>query len=338
MGASLALVVGCSGSGDGSGFADLAKEEEDLSKAACVPPPPMEGKVVLGYLPGWVDFDRMVASLDMTTMTHLTLAFTNPTGPDGATEFPGVSDEQIHSLVDLAHQNGVKVMASIGGINDSELIREQLEDDHVDEYVEELALYVDEYDLDGVDVDIEGGSVDSTYGPFVRKLADRLRPEGHLVTAAVASWFQEGIVNEALFCFDFINLMAYDAAGSWTGPDEHASQEWARARAQYWKNSRGVDASRIVLGLPFYGYCWGADCPNGGGQVSFSWIAGRYPSAVAEDWAYDETLDITINFNGTTTIEEKTRFAQDFGGVMIWQMSQDTDDALLFGALKKGLD
>src|SRR5690606_21198451 len=105
--------------------------------------------------------------------------------------------------VDLAHQNGVKVMASIGGINDSELIREQLEDDHVDEYVEELALYVDEYDLDGVDVDIEGGSVDSTYGPFVRKLADRLRPEGHLVTAAVASWFQEGIVNEALFCFDF---------------------------------------------------------------------------------------------------------------------------------------
>jgi GH18 family chitinase len=48
--------------------------------------------------------------------------------------------------------------------------------------------------------------------------------------------------------------------------------------------------------------------------------------------------DITINFNGTATIEGKTRFAQDFGGVMIWQMSQDTDDALLFGALRKGLD
>lgn len=327
--------AGCSDSGDGSGFADLEQNEEQTEGDTCDPPPPMEGKVVLGYLPSWVDIPSLAASLDWDTLTHVTLAFTNPTGPDGATEFFGVPDQQVHDLVALAHENGVKVMASIGGIAESEEVRVQLADDRVDAYIDELVGYLDEFDLDGVDVDIEGASVDRTYGPFVRKLAQRIRPQGRIVTAAVAAWFQEGIVDEALFCFDFINLMAYDAAGGWTGPEEHASQAWARSRAQYWEKTRGVDASRIVIGMPFYGYCWGDGCDSPGGQISFRRIAERYPDQVAGDWIYDE--GITINFNGTAAIEEKTRFAQGYGGVMIWQMSQDSDDALLFGALKQGL-
>lgn len=333
--------TGCSGSGDGSGFAELDDEGTGGGSGDADNPCgllPREGKVVLGYLPWWSDFSALTASMDLGTLTHIALAFTNPTGVGGATTFPQVSTQELTDFVTLAHANGVKVIASIGGAGESELIHEQLAADKVDAYVDELVSYVEEFNLDGVDVDIEGSVVDATYGPFVQKLAARLHPEGRLVTAAVAQWFQEGITDEALFCFDFINEMSYDAAGGWSDPGEHASRSFASGRAQYWENIRGVDPERIVIGVPFYGYCWGTGCANDGSQIRFSNIQELYPDQVAGDWIRDTENDVTINFNGTDTIEYKASLSQEYGGIMIWDLSQDTSEATLFEALKKGLE
>jgi GH18 family chitinase len=224
----------------------------------------------------------------------------------------------------------------VGGAGESEKVHKKIGADQVDSYVDELIAYVDNYGLDGVDVDIEGGVVDSTYGPFVQKLAAKLPPEGRIVTAAVAQWFQTGITEAALDCLDLVMDMSYDAQQA--EPSEHASRSLARARANYWSGSRGVDPSRVVIGTPFYGYCWGTGCSGGAGQIPFRNIVELYPTeALAGDWIIDEENDRTINLNGTDTIEFKAEISQEFGGIMIWDMNQDTTDGRLFEALKRGI-
>lgn len=346
------LVSGCVDQSEDSGFSSLGPDEDGAGdgdgdgdgnegpgmELCPVVAPPMSGKVVLGYLPSWGNFEQLIEELDYDTLTHVALAFTNPTDPEtGGTWFEYVDPVAVERLVELAHAKDVKVLASIGGAAESDIIRAKIEPETVDEYVEELAAYVERFDLDGVDVDIEGGVVDATYGPLVVKLAQKLRPEGKLLTAAVAQWFQDGIVDEALFCFDFINEMAYDAAGGWSEPGDHASRELVRSRAQYWTEVRDYPAERVVLGLPFYGYCWGVDCDNPGGQISYRVIAERYPNDLDDDWIRLTDLDISINFNSAETIAVKTEFAQDYGGVMIWQMSQDDPSTSLFTAVRENL-
>jgi chitinase len=321
--------------GDGDGDGNTVDEKEGRLSACGVPA--MTSKVVLGYMPSWSDFPRLTQALDLDTLTHVALAFTNPTAAGNATELAWVEDEHIHALVDLAHAKGVKVIASIGGAAESEAVHAAIQPNRVDDYVEELAGYLDKFNLDGVDVDIEGNSVDQTYAPFVTKLAARIRPEGKLITAAVAQWFQDAVVDEALYCFDFINEMSYDAAGGWSGPGDHSSRALARNRALYWSSTRQYPDARIVIGVPFYGYCWGSGCPRDGFQISFRNIAELYPERVHEDWIVDEEADVTISLNGTATIEHKAEFSQQYGGIMIWDLNQDDSAGQLFEAMKLGL-
>lgn len=299
--------------------------------------PEAHGKIVLGYAPSWGDFVALTARLDFDTLTHVALAFTNPTAEGETTELPWVKDAELHDMVSQAHAKGVKVIASVGGAAESDLVRAKLDPAEVDDYVEELAGFLEKFDLDGIDVDIEGGVVDQTYAPFVQKLAARIRPEGKLISAAVAQWFQDGVVDEALFCFDFINEMSYDAAGGWSDPDEHASRAFARTRARYWSADREYPAERVVIGVPFYGYCWGNGCYKDGHQIPFRVIEEQFPDQLDADWIHDEENDITINFNGVESIEYKTELSKDYGGIMIWDMSQDGSDDQLFDAIRRNL-
>ena len=304
--------------------------------AACGTPE-ASGHIVLGYAPSWGDFNALTASLDLETLTHVALAFTNPTGPGETTELPWVEDDDLHAFVTRAHDQGVKVIASIGGAAESDLIRAKLEPGTIDAYVEELAGFLEKFDLDGVDVDIEGGEVDETYGPLVTKIAARIRPQGKIISAAVAQWFQDRVVDDALFCFDFINEMSYDAAGGWSDPGEHAARSFARSRASYWTAERMYPADRVVIGVPFYGYCWGSGCPRDGSQIPFRQIANLYPDMVDADWVIDEEKDVEINFNGIDTLEYKSEFAKNYGGIMIWDMSQDDSQGQLFEAIRRKL-
>jgi len=323
-------------SASGDSDADSNASEALLDDCAV---PEMEGRVVLGYVPSWIqNFDGLSDSLDFDTMTHVALAFTNPLTKDGPIQFGERSDAEIKNLVDRAHENGVKVLASIGGAAESDLILELIAEETVDGYVDDLDAYLEKHNLDGVDVDIEGHHVEpTTYGPFVQKLAARIRPQGKIVSAALASFFQDDVRDEALFCFDFINEMAYDAAGGWSGPGEHSARAYARTRAAYWSATRSYPNERIVIGVPFYGYCWGAGCYRDGGQVSFRYIQENYPDQIDGDWIRDEENDREINFNGPSTIEYKADFSSNYGGVMIWDMSQDGAEQELYSALRNGL-
>lgn len=293
----------------------------------------LEGPVVLGYLPTWIwDFEGQVESLDYETLTHVALAFALPSG--GGTLGFEVPDESVERLIELAHQNGVKVLVSIGGATHSDEIQSLITPDQLSDFVDHLDELVSEYDFDGVDVDIEGGAVDENYEPLVVALAEKIRPQGKLLSSAIGAWFAGQVSDRALFCYDFVNVMSYDYAGGWSEAGDHSTYANAQKDLNYYASTRGYPRGRVVLGVPFYGYCWGSACERG--YTPFAEIADAHPDKTGQDWIAES--GVQISFNGTKTIERKALLGKTYGGVMIWELTQDDADKSLMGALKIGLE
>lgn len=95
------------------------------------------------------------------------------------------------------------------------------------------------------------------YETLMLSLADRLHAGGKLLTAAVLSgatadgniyYDAAAHTNAVLNAVDFINVMAYDGGDG----ERHSSYDFAVACGTYWKDTRGLPAHKIVLGVPFY--------------------------------------------------------------------------------------
>ena len=75
-------------------------------------------------------------------------------------------------------------------------------------FVKKLLDYVDENNLDGIDVDIEGNLlpyIGNGYTPFVLELRDALHAKGKGITCALgAVRFHEAVTQESLEAYDFI--------------------------------------------------------------------------------------------------------------------------------------
>jgi GH18 family chitinase len=158
----------------------------------------------------------------------------------------------------------------------------------------------------------------SAYGAFIDKLEQRLGPKGKLLTAAVAQWIQGDMPDAALHTFDFVNVMSYDACGGWTGACPHSPYDQAVADLAFYVNDKQVPADRVVLGVPFYGYCWGA-CDAG--YHLYSEILSLYPDAWQTDWI--DQSGAQWSYNGEATMASKARLGASHGGVMIWELSGD---------------
>ncbi len=169
--------------------------------------------------------------------------------------------------------------------------------------MDKIIAFTLEHDMDGIDVDVEAPNrMGPAYDTFIAKLEAKANPLGLPVTAAVAPWVQSGMSDETLRSFDFITVMSYDNAGTWTGAGEH----------------------KIVLGVPFYGYCWG-NC--GGGQSSlyilYKDLLARFPEAWNTDWI--DVGGAKYSYNGVATMQAKTELAAQYGGIMIWELGGDVD-------------
>jgi GH18 family chitinase len=267
------------------------------------------------YLPTWRGlFTTWSIKLPWSQMTHLNLAFADPMG--SSFTFVGNPDVSVTAIVDQAHINGVRVLFAIGGANQGSVNTAALyAPGSVDTFVTNLDNYLTKMNFDGVDVDVEGDPVNVNYGPFIDKLVAKLRPKGKLVTAAVGQWYGNNIPASAYAAFDFINLMSYDHCGDWTPPCEHASMDWANKDLAFFSGK--TSAKKIVLGLPFYGYCWGTGCPMS--SMTYADIIAKWPGAPD----YYVNGGITVSYNTPATIVAKTQLSRTYGGVMIWEIGQD---------------
>jgi GH18 family chitinase len=318
--------------------------------------------VVIGYIAAFKGLDREMQQRGLDRYTHLDLAFVNPTpaaqvlAPGGLACGPAVegnasvmvSDAQLRTLVASAHRAGTKVIASLGGAvipscggDWAELLQPRTRP----ALVANLIAMVDRYDLDGLDVDLEGElmmRIDKAgnYTPFVRDLADALRARGKLLTAATGSYPGGMVPDASLPYFDLIGIMSYDQVGpTWGTPGgDHSTYAQAQADLALWIG-KGVPTSKLALGMPFYGRGFGGYRPG----WSLQDIADQFGKRqLSSDVAGQRCGSCSyITYNGLPTLERKAELAGAWGaGVMVWEVGQDLDDGRairrVVGAYRKG--
>lgn len=317
------------GTAQGTGGLDAGTGGDASGTGGATTPPGEAGPRVVGYIPTYRSLDP--AKMDFDTLTHLCIAFANPTTPSQI-DFDAKA-EDINALVSAAHAKGVKVLVSIAGAAGGAEVESAIQPGTVDTFITALLGLVERYNLDGIDVDIEGSHVKAaTYTPFVTKLSAALSEE-KLLTAAVALWNGDDFPDAALAEFDFINVMAYDACGTWSSACEHSTYPDAVTNLAYWENDRGIPADKVVLGVPFYGYCWGASCEAG--ALVYPEIVNNYPEGRTND--YLQGNGYTISLNSPPTIQKKVELSKMHGGIMIWELGQDgTGEDSLFSVIASG--
>jgi GH18 family chitinase len=306
----------------------------------------------IGYLPVFRGLDAAAVRLDPAQYTHLNLAFVNPDArgrilagdgfacaPDGKDRM--LTADSLRPVVAAAHKAGTKVLISLGGgtipacSGDWEAL---LRPDNRDKVVKALLGAVDRFGLDGIDIDLEGAILTridqaGNYTPFVAALGKALKARGKLLTCATASYDGGMIPVASIPHFDLVGVMSYDGIGPTWGEagSEHSNVEQARKDLRLWLQ-RGVARERLVLGLPFYGY--------GFGSYKANWAYRDIQAAHGEAAGLTDVIGSRcsgcsyITFNGLPTLREKARLArEEAGGIMVWEVSQDTDDHLLIRSI-----
>jgi GH18 family chitinase len=279
---------------------------------------------VVGYYPAWKP-DK-VDKIRYDKLTHINYAFAIPTSEGEL--LPLQNAELAERIICNAHSCGVKVLLSIGGWSYNNIPLEPAFMEATDSpekiirFGEAIVTMAKEYGFDGIDMDWEHPRNNNIsiqqYEGLMEYLYNRLKEGGMLFTAAVLGAVSpEGNVypdaaaqtEEVLHRLDWINVMAYDGG-------QYSSFEFAINCAKYWRDIRNVPAHKVVLGVPFYGRPYG---------IAYADILEMDPEAYQRDMTVIN--GIPIYYNGIPTITEKTMWALDnIGGIMIWELSEDTMD------------
>lgn len=213
-------------------------------------------------------------------------------------------------LIKTMHDRGIKVVpflsnhwnrnAGINALKDVETLSDQIAD------------YVEEYDLDGVNVDIENVTHNEreAYTEFVRLLREKIPAHKEISVAVAANpkgwqlgWHGSYDYAALARYADHLLIMAYDEhyEGGPAGPV--ASIGFVEASVRYALDR--VPSEKIVVGVPFFGRVWSAD----GGKITGKGASTKTLQKIMEKSGtrliYDETSEsLKMEF----TVDESDRY------------------------------
>lgn len=289
-------------------------------------PNPSKFKVV-GYYPSWQPGNTH--KIQYNNLTHINYAFAIPTSDGGL--LPLENPDLARQIIRDAHAHGVKVLLAVGGWSyngtplESTFMNATNTPEKIVRFGNAIIAMAKQYGFDGVDMDWEHPRNDGTskqqYTDLMVYLSNQLHRDGMLLTSAVLSGVSpEGIVywdaaahtDEVINAVDWFNVMAYDGGDG----ERHSGYDFAINCAKYWRDTRHMPAHKVVLGVPFYGRpSW----------ASYEQILQANPNAYNTDVSMINGMQ--AHYNGIPTITAKTSWACDnIGGIMIWELSQDTTD------------
>jgi chitinase len=260
-------------------------------------------KVVVGYYPNWQWYDRNQLvdpfSIDFASYTIINYAFFKPESNGSITSTDPWADENLllgeinwsttppsyypnTSIIERAHNAGVKVLVSIGGWTMSEHFPGIASNSGKRAlFASECNRLISTYGFDGIDIDWEypgyvpnGGTPadKSNYTLLMQQIRDSIDALGQIngKTYLLTSCFGASPSNAAniewsaiLPIVDMINLMTYDYFGPWDCVANHNAPLYApaigdptfnlHATFSLLKNQYLVPPSKINLGVAFYG-------------------------------------------------------------------------------------
>jgi chitinase len=279
---------------------------------------------VVGYYSYRAAMTTDLKKVPFDKMTHVNLWFLNPDTLGNFNE----SFIKLVPFVEAAHKKGVKVLFSIAGGSRHAYYEALLKDGKRAQFINNLLLVVLNYDLDGIDVDIEGADIDANYENFVVGLKRALSAHNKIMTSALAYGTRAKLSDLALASYDFVNLMSYDQTGPWRPekPGPHSTYEAAVRDLQYFAVERKIPKEKITLGVPFYGYGFGPQTTSTPSSMNYGQIIKTFPGAEKVDqWTMADGK--VMYYNGIPLMKKKVQLAKkEAGGIMIWQVLGDSQD------------
>ncbi|KAK6987473.1 chitin-binding type-1 domain-containing protein [Favolaschia claudopus] len=350
----------------------------------------------IGYYEGWAasrscSYTPEMISAD--TLTHINFAFALISDSFTITEMsPGDAALWIRTTALKKNNVALKVFLSIGGwsFNDppTSQIFSQLvgSDANTATFIASALNTLQAYGFDGIDVDWEypaafdrGGSPadKANYVTFMSKVKAAFGPRnyGLTFTAPSSYWYLQHFDLPGLMQYaDWVNVMTYDLHGTWDGVDPyigsivlaHTNLTEIQDTLSLFNNV-GIDPSKIVLGIGFYGrsfqladsgctspgcaFVGGADpgpCSANSGTLMFSEIE----TIIAQNGLnpiFDEAAavkyivwndDQWVSYDDAQTLQMKVQFANSrcLGGTMIWSVDQDDMHYTALSSLYPGID
>lgn len=286
---------------------------------------------IVAYYPSYKAANAVIPEETLKKVTHVNYSFALPAA-DGSLNYEAVT-RSVQKTADMMKNAGVKMLVSVGGGGGSELQHAFAaaihEKESRDVLVDNLMKMADELGLDGIDIDYEAWNLkDEAYDielqagleDFLAALRQRLGPD-RLLTAAVAAYgkYTAGMVDS----FDYITVMAYDLTGPWTttgGP--HSPFEFFTSAIETFRNI-GFPPEKLVGGVPFYGRGFPDGDPGKAYDMTYAQIVDKYPGAENFDCVNDE-----LWYDGLGAITQKCNYIieNSLGGIMFWEITQDTTD------------
>ena len=202
-------------------------------------------------------------SPNLFSLDNLTTGQTVPSGSISGTW--NLSDKSYSQLVTAAHAKGLKLLPLIGSDWSTEgkatLDLTLTQDASRAALVQQLVAMVQTTGVDGVVIDFECMSAPT--GPYLTKFMQALYAELHaqnkLVVEAVpsrtasADWYTQYNYHDLAQYVDYLNIMTYDYSTS--NPGAIAPISWMKNVLSF-TQSQGLDMSKVLLGIPYYGRDW----------------------------------------------------------------------------------
>lgn len=284
-------------------------------------------KAIIGYLPlNDGEFEKVFPSLEWNYLTHVNACFARVRS-DGSLDIESVQ-KNIKEVRQAARKNNVKILISIAKEEKGSFAAAVNDPQARKKLIDSVITFTRENELDGFDIDYEDyDNWDANFPAllaFVRELYTS-KDEGMLMTCAVnCRWRNYG--TEWAQYFDYINLMSYGRNAFTDTPVQHASYDDFVKDLTYWNEQSRAPKSKLIGGLPFYGFSWDERLKNvvdNRRRIRYSAILKYFGREAADKDHIDNTY-----YNGRPTIAKKCRYIKEnnYGGVMIWQLLQDAHD------------
>jgi chitinase len=328
------------------------------------PPPPPTGRWLSGYYVGYQRSIYPESAVDFSSLTHLFVGSLIPTTSGGVLTHFDIDNTNgpimARNLSALAHEAGRKAVLMLGGGGEHAGFVGAASNANRATFVANLLRTMDDLGYDGIDVDWEPINAEDR-APLLALLQElRAARPNMLLTipvgwvnsnapGAVDSWYATvaGVVDQ-------MNLMTYGMAGTWSGwvtwhssalLDNQPNHPSSIASSIQVYRNQGIPASKLGIGIGFYGLCWrGATGPRqtigsgvslfvSGNSMSYMNIMASYFESGARRWddlAKVPYLSFTspkgpqqcnyISYDDEESLAGKGAYvkANGLGGAIIW--------------------
>lgn len=216
--------------------------------------------------------------------------------------------------VDYAHQNGDLVWGLISDVADAydTVVLENIlpNTDYRDTAIRQLLWYMEEYDLDGINVDFEVLPVDCSedYVQFFRELYPYMKKAGkHLSvdTYVPSDWSTYFRREDVVQSVDYFIIMAYDEYNASTDAGPVASYDFVEQGIL--DSLDIIPKEKLILGMPFYTRVWKSYIEDDSLISQYAVDLGMDTAKQQFDnnnavYSYDD--DYKYNYGEYTTIED----------------------------------